>query len=81
MTTSKKLLVCAGKRQVWFLCRNGAIGWDEMVLVSGFALGIAGLGKPGQVKWNQAGNRKMEERGHSCRGQPRLMADNEQNET
>jgi hypothetical protein len=35
--------MCAGKRQVWFLYRNGAIGWDEMELVSGFALGIGGL--------------------------------------
>jgi hypothetical protein len=52
MTTYKKLLVCAGKRQVWFLYRNGAIGWDEMELVPGFVLGIVCLEKPGQAKWN-----------------------------
>jgi hypothetical protein len=68
MKTYKKLLVCEGKRQVWLLYRNGAIGWDEMALVSGFALGIVCLGKPGQAKWNQVGNRKMEERGYSCCG-------------
>jgi hypothetical protein len=52
MTTSKKLYVCEGKRQVWFLYRNGAIGWNEMELVPGFVLRIAGLGKPGKAKWN-----------------------------
>jgi hypothetical protein len=48
--------------------RNGTIGWDEMELVPGFALGIECLGKPGQAKWNWVGNREMEEKGHSCRG-------------
>ena len=52
MTTYKKLLVRAVKRQVWFLHRNGAIGWNGMELVPGLVLGIAGLGKLGQAKWN-----------------------------
>ena len=51
-----------------FLYRNGVIEWDEMELISGFAFGILGLGKPGQAKWNQVTNRKMEERNYSCRG-------------
>lgn len=42
---------------------------------------IAGLGKSGQAKWNQVGNRKMEEREPLLPWAPEVVADNEQNET
>lgn len=53
----------------------------EWSLFPGSHREISVLGKPGQAKWNQVGNRVMEERNYSCRVQPRLMADNDRNET
>ena len=54
---------------MWLLHWNGAIGWDEMKLVSGLFCVVCAFGKTG------AGEMKLEQeiakwkvRNHSCRG-------------
>ncbi len=51
-TIARTLQKRAGKRQVWLLHWNEAIGWDEMELVSGlFFVWLACWKRTGQAKW------------------------------
>jgi len=59
----------AGNWQVWLLHWNGAIGWDEMKLVSGLCASDRAFGKAGGGEMELGQEiAKWKVRNHSCRG-------------